>query len=329
MEPQHIQALPAVMSEYHLSESDYQIVSELKHDKVWLVRDKKYGRMLVVKRMEQYRTVFPILLHQKLYESGLRVPPVLMTKDGEVYVRKNDRYFYVNEFVHSLKRITIESRIEALAAFHKTARFESLRGIDESLEEIELENFMKDYSLKIKDIIQWVDMVETPALKEELVEMTRMGLKVFHHIQQNLHVEDYLLTMKEKHMICHADFNTNNAFLTKEGNVLLMDFDFAHFGPPIEDFRFLMMSFMRKENQDMEDLLSSLFTIYFKCLEEDKSYKEFYLFDSMFPHDFHKQLTSILKSENKDSLEANKERIIFLASREKAKYRFLLRGELK
>ena len=328
MEPQHVKTLPEVMSEYNLSGSDYEIISELKHDKVWLIKDKKYGRRLVVKRLEQSRTVFPILLHQKLYESGLLVPPVLLTKNGEAYVRKNDRYYYVNEFVQSLERITIERRIEALAAFHKTARFKELRGIDESLEGIKLEDFMKDYTLKIKDIIHWGDRVNDPALKAELVEMTRMGLKVFHHIQ-NIDVENYLQKMEGRHMICHADFNTNNAFLTRKGNVLVMDFDFAHFGPPIEDFRFLMMSFMRKENQNMEKLLASLFTIYFKFLEEDKSYMELYLLDSMFPHDFHKQLTSMLKNGDIGVLEKNKKSIIYWAGREKEKYRFLLKGVLK
>ena len=331
MEPRggyYSKKLPDVMSEYNLSIEDYEIIKELKYDKVWLVKDKKYGRKLVVKRLEKTKSVFPILLHQKLDKSNLLVPPVILSRDGEAYVQIKERYFYVNEFVGSLKKISTDRRIEALAAFHKTARFKELRGIDEGLEEEGLEGFLNDYSLKIKQMSDWGESVKNPALKKKLVEMERMGKKIYQLIQ-SYDVKSYLQKMKDKHSICHADYNMNNAYLTKEGKSLILDFDFANFGPPIYDFRFLMESLMRKEDQDMKKMLVSLFTIYFDKLPEDRRYRDLYLLDSMFPHDFYSQVSSIVNKEGLNGLEKNKKRLIQLAGREKKKYRFLLKEELK
>ncbi len=331
MEPRYTyytKKLPEVMNEYNLSSEEYEVIKVLKFDKVWLVKDKKYGRKLVVKRLEKTKSIFPILLHQKLDESSLLVPPVIPSKDGMAYVQIKERYFYVNEFVGSLKKIPTDKRIEALAAFHKTARFEDLRGIDEDLEEESLEEFLKDYSLKVKQMIEWADSVKASDLKEQLVRMTRMGLKVYQLIQ-NYDVNSYLEAMKARHSICHADYNSNNAYLTKEGKCLIMDFDFANYGPPIKDFRFLNESLMLKRDQDMKDILSSLFTIYFNQLSEDKRYKHLYILDSMFPHVFYNQAASIVMKEGLKGLERNKKRMIQLAKREKEKYRFLLKEELK
>lgn len=321
--------LPSVLEEYNLfGEEDYKIIKELKSNKVWLVEDRKYGRKLVVKRLEKTKSVFPILLHQKLAKSSLLVPPFILSRDGKAYVQKKERYFYVNEFVESLEKIPADRRIEALAAFHKTARFEELRGIDASLEEETLEEFLKEYSLKIKQIINWGDSVKSSALKEKLAGITKMAIKVYQLIQ-NYDVNSYLEAMKERHSICHADYNNNNAYLTKEGQYLIMDFDFANFGPPIKDFRFLKESLMRNEDDDMKEMLTSLFTIYFDKLPEDKRYKDLYILDSMFPHDFYKQVASIVDKEGLKGLQKNKKHVIRLANREKEKYRFLLKVELK
>ncbi len=217
MEPQYAyytKKLPDVLKEYNLSSEEYEVIKVLKFDKVWLVKDKKYGRKLVVKRLEKTKSVLPILLHQKLDESSLLVPPVIPSKDGKAFVQIKERYFYVNEFVGSLKKIPNDKRIEALAAFHKTARFEDLRGIDDGLEEESLEEFLKDYSMKVKQIIEWADLVKAPDLKEQLVRMTRMGMKVYQLIQ-NYDVNSYLKAMKKRHSIFHADYISINAYLTK------------------------------------------------------------------------------------------------------------------
>lgn len=309
-QPTHVKSLADVMEEYGLSAADYELITDLKFDKVWLVKDKKHDRLLVVKRLKKTRTLFPILLHQKLADSSLLVPPVLTARNGEVYVRIKDRYFYVNEFISGLERIPIDRRIEALAAFHKEARFEDLRGIDGNQEEKGLDEFMKGYSLKVRHIIEWGGLVKNPALKETFIEMTWMGLKIYHLIQR-YDVEDYLQTMKSRHSICHADYNTNNAFLTKEDDYLLMDFDFAHFGPPIQDFRFLMGSLMNKEDEDMKELLASLFGIYFNQIPEDKPYRDLYLLDSLFPHEFYRQVSSIMMMDGLKGLEEHAKRVIY------------------
>ena len=86
---------------------------------------------------------------------------------------------------------------------------------------------------------------------------------------------------------------------------------------------FLMTSLKRNSTKDPLFKLNPLFENYFKVCSEDLPYKYIYKADSMFPHEFHKQVKQIVEQRN---LKKSGNYHELLAEREKSKYEFLVKG---
>ncbi|MEH6948562.1 phosphotransferase [Bacillus sp. JJ634] len=308
-----------------MSIKDVVFISEPKENKVWVIRDTKNERWLVLKCLNINKTLFPILLHHQLSEIGFAVPKVFKTTKGQVYVQKQKRFYYVSEYINNLEEINEQQRVEALAGFHSCAKFAELMNFKEKVRFPSKENFLKSYTNKLDEIKKWASSVRSSNLKDIMNEINQTGTDVYHLIQ-TYDIEGYLQQTSKRYSICHGDFNTRNAFTTENKNFLIIDFDRAYFGPPLEDFRFLMMSQTRNAKNDPLSKLNPLFENYFKVCSEDLPYKDIYKTDSMFPHEFHKQVKQIIDQEKIKKLANYEEKLVQLAEREKNKYEFLIKG---
>ncbi|MEF2094068.1 hypothetical protein V3595_05210 [Bacillus sp. CFBP9009] len=86
---------------------------------------------------------------------------------------------------------------------------------------------------------------------------------------------------------------------------------------------FLMTSLTRNSAKDLLFKLNPLFENYLKVCSEDLPYKDiFYKADSMFPHEFHKQVKQIVVQGKI----GNYQELLVLAEREKSKNEFLVKG---
>ncbi|MGG0787116.1 hypothetical protein ABE132_00065 [Peribacillus simplex] len=89
---------------------------------------------------------------------------------------------------------------------------------------------------------------------------------------------------------------------------------------------FLMTPLTRNSAKDLLFKLNPLFENYLKICSEDLPYKDiFYKADSMFPHEFHKQVKQI-GEQGKIKKLGNYQELLVLAGREKSKYEFLVKG---
>ncbi|MFE4143370.1 hypothetical protein ACFX4I_16095 [Peribacillus sp. YIM B13472] len=88
---------------------------------------------------------------------------------------------------------------------------------------------------------------------------------------------------------------------------------------------FLIKSLTGNSTKDPLLKLNPLFEYYFKVCSEDLPYKDNYKADSMFPHEFHKQVKQI-GEQGKIKKLGNYQQLFVLAVREKSKYEFLVKG---
>ncbi|RRN68496.1 hypothetical protein EI200_19385 [Peribacillus simplex] len=88
---------------------------------------------------------------------------------------------------------------------------------------------------------------------------------------------------------------------------------------------FLIKSLTGNSTKDPLLKLNPLFENYFKVCSEDLPYKDIYIADSMFPHEFHKQVKQI-GEQGKIKKLGNYQQLFVLAVREKSKYEFLVKG---
>ncbi|MED3912160.1 hypothetical protein [Peribacillus simplex] len=88
---------------------------------------------------------------------------------------------------------------------------------------------------------------------------------------------------------------------------------------------FLMTSLTCNSTKDPLFKLNPLFENYFNVCSENLPYKDIYKADSMFPHEFHKQVKQIVEQGKIKKL-GNYQELLVLAEREKSKYEFLVKG---
>ncbi|MFC5465916.1 phosphotransferase [Lederbergia graminis] len=325
MNPKNRKALLKVLEEYHLPIQDVVLISEPKVNKVWVFQDTKNQKWLLLKFIKEGKSLFPIMLHYYLSESGFSVPKVYTTINNQQYVHTQKGYYYLTEFVQNLEKIDEKQRVEALAKFHVHARFPALWNFNEKGEFPDSNTFLKSYKSKLDELTKWRSSVRSSTLKETINEVIQIGSGAFQQLQ-TYDVEGYLEQTSKQFTICHGDFNMNNAFVTDNGNFLVLDFDRAYYGPPLEDFRFLMMSQTRNAKKDQLSKLKPLFEHYFAICTEDLQYKDIFKADSMFPHEFYKQMSELMGQVKLKNIGKYEETFVQIADFEKKKYDYLLNG---
>ena len=320
-------SLLEILQEYGLIEENIEFEEVLKPLKVWLIHDLKTGRRLVLKRLDRSRTLLPILIHNQLHKQGLSVPKVYKTTTGEIAVQRKGRYYYLSDFIDGLKKINEKQRAKALAKFHELAQYPQFKdfGVPDKFPTKKM--FLEQYLSKISDLTNWITLTQSPMLKGKIQEMIDIGLKTVSRLL-NYDLDHYLQTMSKKNTICHGDYNMNNAYTTRNGDFLIIDFDFAYYGPPVEDFRFLSMSLIRNTPMDPLSVLPPLFKTYFKNCPQNRPFISLYRLDTMFPHEFHKQMEQLVNESHDDSisLDDHEGTLLRLARLEKNKYYFLVSG---
>ncbi|MDQ0246792.1 Ser/Thr protein kinase RdoA (MazF antagonist) [Bacillus fengqiuensis] len=325
MEPKNSKTLMEVLQEYNLSKEDVIFIREAKENKVWIINDTKNKRWLVLKSLNKKKTLFPIMLHSQLSEAGFAVPKVLKTTAGQVYIQKKKDYYYLCEYINHLEKVNELQRVEALAHFHVHAKSAELMSFNEKIQFPTKENFLASYLSKLNELEKWASSVPSSLLKDAMNEIKQIGLASY-TLMQNCDIEAYLQQISNRYSICHGDFNSNNTLITEKGNYYIIDFDRAYFGPPLEDFRFLMMSLTRNFKHDPNPRLTLLFDHYFKIFSEDLNYKEIYRIDSMFPHEFYKQVKEKMEQGKGKNLSKLEGVLLQVAAREKRKYDWLIQG---
>jgi fructosamine-3-kinase len=311
-----------ILSEYNLSRN-VSIFGEPKKDKVWFVENHKTKQKFVLKRMKSKKTLFPIRLQHTLSEEGLHVPKVISTSNGKLYVKSEQDFFYLSQYIGKASKLTQLQRIETLANFHKFARTDSLKDlIDKVRYPLSSEEFLKNYSDKISDYQQWLSTTKSKKLQSMLTNLITIANDAYNRLKV-LDLDRYLTDVSKRNSICHGDFNSKNTYLSEDGHYIFIDLDRAYYGPPIEDFRFLMMSLTRKQNTPPEPKLKRLLHYYFQINKADEKYKEIYGVDIMFPHEFHRHIYRQFEKQMITKIDDIVEELILIAEREVIKYQYL------
>lgn len=312
-----------VLTYYGMTEDDLSSLEERKKGKVWFIRDKK-NRRFVLKYLPFSKTPFPILLQQRLHKKmrnkRVIVPKVVSTTSGEPFVEYKDGFYFLSEFIKDLSFLSKNERIKALAKLHLHAHFDDLASYNHKVRFPDQDEFLKDYKKKIDEIKKWRTFASSLELKKKNSEMIAQGEESFKRLKR-CNAESYLRKTASRYSICHGDFHSRNVYATKNGKILIIDFDRAYYGPPLYDFRFLMMSLTRTPKPEQK--LKRLFQRYFMYFEEDKKYRRLYLADTMFPHEFYKQVKKLLEKEKVKKLDAYRTKLFQVAQREKRKEQFV------
>ncbi|QOR85010.1 phosphotransferase [Geobacillus stearothermophilus] len=312
-----------VLHSYGLSETEVDIAGELKKEKVWLLQNKKTGERCVLKRLNEDKTPFPILLHSKLYETGFHVPKMIRTKTKQLYVQRKNHYYYLMEYVPSSGgKPSFQQRIEWLARFHKDSLFDDwIPPHPPSFPEPT--DILKAHREKTADLQKQAEAVNNgTALSHIMKQMAQLAAKSYALLEKS-DLAGFCREAAKRKAICHGDYNSNNLLLAENNNVMMIDFDRAYYGLPLDDFRFLLVSLTRNPKNNVVKRLRSLFEIYFSICPLYASYQSVYLADAMFPHVFYSEIIGQETRKRATGSQPPLDLLIRLAEQERKKFAFL------
>ncbi|OQP05568.1 aminoglycoside phosphotransferase [Geobacillus sp. 46C-IIa] len=312
-----------VLNNYGLSQTETDVIGELKEEKVWLVQNKKTGQRYVLKRLNEEKTNFPILLHSRLYEIGFHVPKIFQTKTNQYYVHRKNSYYYLMDYVSlSETRPSFQQRIEGLARFHADSLFTEWIGTG-SPSFPEPKEVLRAHRQKVAQLQELAKTAANrTALSHIMKQMTRLADQSYALLEKS-NLAGFCLEAAERKAICHGDYNSNNLLLAANNNVVMIDFDRAYYGLPLDDFRFLLISLTKNPKNNVIKRLQPLFELYFSICLTYAPYKSVYLADAMFPHVFYNEAVGLEKPKRAASSPSSLNLLTRLAEQETKKFAFL------
>lgn len=312
----------SVLSNYGLSKTETDIIGELKEEKVWLVQNKKTGKRYVLKRLNEDKTNFPILLHSKLYETGFHVPEIFQTKTKQYYVHRKNSYYYLMDYISlSETRPSFRQRIEGLARFHADSLFPDWIG-SHSPSFPKSKEVLHAHRQKVAQLQEMAKAANGTALSHIMKQMAQLANQSYVLLEKS-DLADFCLEAAERKAICHGDYNSNNLLLAENDNVMMIDFDRAYYGLPLDDFRFLLISLTKNPKNDVTKRLEPLFDLYFSICSLYAPYKNVYLADAMFPHVFYSEMAIVEKRKQTAKNRSSLDLLTRLAEQETKKFAFL------
>ncbi|MCG6794447.1 aminoglycoside phosphotransferase family protein [Geobacillus sp. YHL] len=312
-----------ILSRYDLTGTEVDIMKELKKEKVWLVRNKKTRERYVLKRLSEDKTNFPILLHSKLYQEGFHVPKIFQTKTDQYYIHRKGHYYYLMDYiVPSGTKPSFQQRIEGLARFHAHSLFADWIGPCPSSfpEPKDVLSAHRQKAAQLEEQAKAIDHGDT--LSHIMEQMARIANQSYAWLEKS-NLADFCRTAKERKAICHGDYNSNNLLLAENHEVIMIDFDLAYYGLPLDDFRFLLISLTKNPKNDAVKRTELLFDLYFSVCSLYAPYKSVYSADAMFPHVFYSETVGQEKQRRAVNSPASLNLLTRLAEQETKKFAFL------
>jgi len=312
-----------VLNEYGLSNMEADIIRELKEGKVWLVQNKKTGKRYVLKRLSENKTNFPVLLHSRLYEAGFYVPKVFQTKTKQYYVLRKNRYYYLMDYVSIRKtKPSFQQRIEGLARFHVNSLFAEWIGAA-SPSFPDSKEVLRAHRQKVAQLQELTKKAANESsLSHIMKQMTQLADQSYELLEKS-DLAGFCLEAAERKAICHGDYNSNNLLLAENNEVIMIDFDLAYYGLPLDDFRFLLVSLMKNSINNATKNLESLFELYFSICLPYAPYKNVYLADALFPHMFYNEAVNVKKTRRAANNQPSLDLLARIAEQETKKFVFL------
>lgn len=303
--PPEVEAIAQeVIARYEMTVSEMTLITS-KPDKggaIWRLGTDKGPRSLKVLHREPRRSLFSVYAQQWLVEQGARVPALIETKDGSLYVEAGRKLWIVTDWIplepaSKMDAEGAETLVYGLGEFHRASRGYVPPSFAQS--SARLYHWPKHYGKMIEKIgwfrdlaraypetsgssrlLEVVDRFETQA-REALAEFEKSSFRK-------------MVAKGEQHWgLVHQDFGFSNGQMGPDG-IWVIDLDGVSFDFPIRDLRKLISSTMDDMGVWDADLIRRLIQAYHRANPLDRETYELLLDDMAFPNEFYKHIKEMI-----------------------------------
>lgn len=270
---------------------------------LWRLETSKGTRSLKLLHRRPARSLFSIAAHDYLFRRGARVPALVPTKAGKLYVELGNKLWIVNTWIKPLTQASkinldgAEKLCYGLGEFHKLTRgYQPPPGAERPSRLFR----WPEYYQKIINKINWFKVLtqtykDAPAssyflsVVGQFEKQAREGLA---SLRQSAYSK--LAARGEKYWgLAHQDYGWSNGQLGR-GGVWIIDLDGVAFDLPIRDLRKLITGTMDDLGEWKLKWIKGMISAYHKANPIEPGLYQVLLIDLAFPNELYKHLKEML-----------------------------------
>lgn len=293
-----------VMKHYDMQVSEMTLITS-KPDKggaIWRIMTDKGPRSLKVLHREPRRSLFSIYAQQWLVEQGARVPALIKTKQGQLYVEAGQKLWIVTDWIPLVpaSKVDIEGAevlVFGLGEFHRSTRGYVPPKFARQASRI---HHWPKYYAKMIEKIGWIrdlakaypDAAGSAQLLSVVDQFERQAKEALVKFENSSYRR--MVAKGEPYWgLVHQDYGFSNGQLG-EGGVWVIDLDGVAYDFPIRDLRKMITSMMDDMGGWDPAIMRRLIQAYHKANPIDRETYELLLIDMTFPNEFYKHIKELI-----------------------------------
>lgn len=293
-----------VIAQYDMQVSEMTLITS-KPDKggaIWRIMTDKGPRSLKVLHREPRRSLFCVYAQQWLVEQGARVPALIKTRNGQLYVEAGQKLWIVTDWISltPASKVDIEGAealVYGLGEFHRASRGYVPPELAQQKSRIhhypkyyakmiEKIGWMRDLAKAYPDaagsgqLLSVVDQFESQA-REALAKFEKSSFRK-------------MVAKGDPHWgLVHQDYGFSNGQLG-EGGIWVIDLDGVAYDFPIRDLRKMITSMMDDMGVWDPAIMRRLIQSYHSANPIDRETYELLVIDMFFPNEFYKHIKEMI-----------------------------------
>ncbi|AFM00135.1 spore coat protein, CotS family [Desulfitobacterium dehalogenans ATCC 51507] len=318
--PPYIDELAQQVMAYYDMEPHTKTLITSKPDKggaIWKIETNKGPRSLKLLHRKPRRSHFSIGAQEYIVKNGGRVPKIIETKEGALYVEKGGKLWIVTDWIESLTPASkdlsgAQALCYGLGEFHRHTRgYTPPAGSQKASRLYRWPAYYKKIIAKIdwfRNIAKaYSDIPSSQALLAVIDVFQRQAQDALSLLEQPFYTQ--MLSMGEEHWgLVHQDYGWSNGQLGT-GGLWVIDLDGVAYDLPIRDLRKLISGTMDDLGRWDIPWIRGMISAYHDANPIDRETYEIFLNDLAFPNEFYKHLNEML-FDPRDFLSNNLDGII-------------------
>lgn len=303
--PPEVEAIAnEVMTRYDMRVDGMTLITS-KPDKggaIWRIETDKGPRSLKVLHREPRRSLFSVYAQQWLVEQGARVPALIRTKAGELYVEAGHKLWIVTDWIalEPADKMDVEGAetlVYGLGEFHRASR--GYLPPKFAQQSTRLYNWPKHYAKMIDKIGWFRDLAEAypeTAGSAQLLQVVDRFQQQAREAMTKFEQSSFrkMVAKGERFWgLVHQDFGFSNGQMGPDG-IWVIDLDGVSYDFPIRDLRKLITSTMDDMGAWDAGIIRRLIQSYHRANPLDRETYELLLNDMAFPNEFYKHIKEMI-----------------------------------
>lgn len=303
--PPEVEAIANEVMTHYDMRVDGMILITSKPDKggaIWKIETDKGPRSLKVLHREPRRSLFSVYAQQWLVEQGARVPALIRTKAGELYVEAGHKLWIVTDWItlepaNKMDVEGAETLVYGLGEFHRASR--GYMPPKFAQQSTRLYNWPKHYAKMIDKIGWFKDLAsaypETAGSAQLLQVVDRFQQQARDAMAKFEQSSFRKMVAKGERFwgLVHQDFGFSNGQMGPDG-IWVIDLDGVSYDFPIRDLRKLITSTMDDMGAWDAGIIRRLIQSYHQANPLDRETYELLLNDMAFPNEFYKHIKEMI-----------------------------------